>query len=351
VHRNSVRAALLFLAATIATLHAAPARAVERGWTKVQLPGAGTYSLNYVPQALDLTKPAPLVVFLHGYGAGPEPWRDDTNIGLVAEELGFVLVMPRAAEEFNFGTGADDVTVEAAIAGAEQELLVDRRRVGLAGFSAGAAYALVLAYTTPNAFTGVFAMGAPYRPVVRLQDPVSPPPARLLYGTLDPNYPIASTQWQKMLSRLGVDNGFEIVSGLRHQVPSDESLRTGFRFLLDQPLPTCLPSPTALCLRDRFRVEATWETATGHGDAGVVQLSHESGYLWFFAAANAEVDVKVLDGCGLNQRYWVFAAGTTDVGVALTVTDTASGQSARYVRPRGVPFQPVLDTGALATCP
>ncbi|HXT21273.1 MAG TPA: alpha/beta fold hydrolase [Thermoanaerobaculia bacterium] len=349
--RKSIHTAVLLFAAAIAALHASPAHAVQRGWSKVELPSVDTYSLNYVPQTLDLTQPAPLVVFLHGFGAGPEPWQLNTNIGQIAEELGFVLVMPRAAQDFNFGTGADDLVIDTAIAAAEQELLVDRRRIGLAGFSAGAAYALVLAETTPNAFTGVFAMGAPYRPVVRLQDPASPPPARLLYGTLDPNYPIASTEWQKMLDRLGVPNEFEIVSGLRHEVPSDESLRTGFRFLLDQPLPTCVPTPTALCLRDRFRVEATWETASAQGAAGAVPLTHESGYLWFFAAGNVEVDVKLLDGCALNQRYWVFAAGTTDVGVTLTVTDTLRGGSKSYTHARGTPFTPVLDTGAFATCP
>jgi len=82
-----------------------------------------------------------------------------------------------------------------------------------------------------------------------------------------------------------------------------------------------------------------------------VQLTHESGYLWFFDAANVEIDVKLLNGCGLNQRYWVFAAGTTDVGVTLTVTDTLRGTANTYTHARGTPFPPVLDTGAFATCP
>ena len=330
---------------------AAPAQPVQRGWETIQLPGTGSYSLNYVPFSLDLTKPAPLVVFLHGYGSGPEAWQQSTHIGQVAEELGFVLVMPRAGAGLNFGQGADDVIVDAAIAAAEQQVLVDRGRIGLAGFSAGAAYALVLAYTTPNVFNGVFAMAAPYRPVVRLQDAATPPPAHLLYGTLDPNYPVSYQAWRDMLDRLGVENESEIVPDLPHQVPPDESLRTGFAFLLDQPVSTCVPSATALCLRDRFSVEASWETATAHGTAGVVQLTHESGYLWFFDPANVEVSLKLLDGCVLDQRYWVFAAGTTDVGVTLTVTDTARQRSVTYVHARGTPFRPVLDTGAFATCP
>jgi acetyl esterase/lipase len=241
--------------------------------------------------------------------------------------------------------------IDAALAAVDGQLLVDHRRIGLAGFSAGAAYALVLAYTTPNTFNGVFAMAAPYRVVVRLQDAETPPPARLLYGTTDPNYPLSFIAWQNMLDRLGVPNESEIVPGLPHQVPPDDSLRAGFNFLLNQPLPTCVPTPAAICVRDRFRVEATWQTATDQGQAGAVQLTHESGYLWFFDAANVEVDVKILNGCGLNQRYWVFAAGTTDVGVTLTVTDTLRGTANTYTHARGTPFEPVLDTGAFATCP
>lgn len=336
----------------MAVIATASARAdVQRGWDTIQLPGTSSYTINYVPLTLDLTQPAPVIVFLHGYGSGPQTWQQSTDIGLIAEELGFILVMPRAAVDLNFGTGADDAVIDEAIEATAARVPIDRRRVGLAGFSAGAAYALVLAYTTPNSFTGVFAMGAPYRVVVHVQDAKTPPPARLLYGTLDPNYPLSFDAWQKMLVRLGVHVDSEIVPGLPHQVPPDDSLRVGFNFLLRQPLPPCAASATVLCLRDRFRIEATWQTATTQGTAGVVQLTHESGYFWFFDPANVEVNVKLLDGCVPNRHYWMFAAGTTDVGVKLVLTDMATGQMKSYVSPRGAPFLPILDTSAFATCP
>jgi predicted esterase len=338
--------------AVLAVIAAAPARAdVQRGWDTILLPSTNSYTINYVPLSLDPAQPVPVIVFLHGYGSGPNTWQQTTDIGQIAEELGFVLVMPRAAANLDFGEGADDAVIDEAIEATAARLTIDRRRIGLAGFSAGAAYALVLAYTTPNAFNGVFAMGAPYRIVVKLQDPWTPPPARLLYGTLDPNYPLAYQAWSAMLQRLGVDVESDIVAGLPHQVPPDDNLRAGFRFLLDQPLPTCVPSATAMCLLDRFRAEATWQTATAQGAAGAVQLTHESGYLWFFAPSNVEVNVKMLNGCVPNQRYWMYAAGTTDVGVTLTVTDTLTGQRRSYVSPRGAPFQPILDSSAFATCP
>lgn len=324
---------------------------MQRGWDTIQLPGTNSYTINYVPLGLDLSQPAPMIVFLHGYGSGPNTWQQTTHIGQIAQELGFILVMPRAATNLDFGEGADDAVIDEAIEATAARLRIDRRRIGLSGFSAGAAYALVLAYTTPNAFSGVFAMGAPYRVVVHLQDPKTPPPTRFLYGTLDPNYPLSFQAWQGMLDRLGVATQSEIVPGLPHQVPPDDSLRAGFNFLLRQPLPSCVPSPTAMCLRDRFRVEGNWHTATDQGVAGVVQLTDESGYLWFFSPANAEVNLKLLDGCVPNGHYWMFAAGTTDVGVKLTVTDTWTGQAKSYESPRGAPFEPILDTSAFATCP
>lgn len=118
--------------------------------------------------------------------------------------------------------------------------------------------------------------------------------------------------------------------------------------------PTCTPSATALCLEGgRFRVSARYATRQGlSGDAQVVSLTDQTGYLWFFDAANVEAVVKVLDGCGTNDRYWVFAAGLTNVEVTLTVTDTQNPTQVRtYVNPQRTPFQPIQDTSAFATCP
>jgi hypothetical protein len=115
----------------------------------------------------------------------------------------------------------------------------------------------------------------------------------------------------------------------------------------------CTPSTTALCLANgRFRVQATFETPAGQaGSAEVVKLTDETGYLWFFNASNVEAVVKVLNACGLNNRYWVFAGGLTDVRTVITVTDTQTGTVKTYTNPQSTPFAPIQDTGAFATCP
>ncbi len=116
---------------------------------------------------------------------------------------------------------------------------------------------------------------------------------------------------------------------------------------------TCTPSDTALCLQQgRYRVEATWTDADGATDsARVVQLTPDTGYFWFFDPDNVEVITKVLDACGSEfDSFWVFAAGLTDVGVVLRVTDTVSGQVEEYENPLGTGFVPIQDTGTFQTC-
>jgi hypothetical protein len=79
-------------------------------------------------------------------------------------------------------------------------------------------------------------------------------------------------------------------------------------------------------------------------------LTDNSAGFWFFDPTNAEVVFKVLNGCGVNNRYWYFAAGMTNVEVTLTVTDTKNGVQKRYVNPLGKPFEVILDTGSFV-CP
>jgi YVTN family beta-propeller protein len=122
------------------------------------------------------------------------------------------------------------------------------------------------------------------------------------------------------------------------------------RFAPPEP---CSASASRLCLRDnRFAVTADWRTSQGLSGAGqALPLTAETGLFWFFASSNLEMVVKVLDGCAVNGRYWVFAGGLTNVGVTLRVEDTKTGQTRTYTNPLGTPFRPIQDTGAFASCP
>jgi hypothetical protein len=120
-----------------------------------------------------------------------------------------------------------------------------------------------------------------------------------------------------------------------------------------RPAFTCVEDAFTMCLNGgRFEVVATFDTSQGQsGSAEMVRLTDDSGYMWFFTASNIEAVVKVLDGCGLNSRYWFFAGGLTNVHTVITVTDSVTGASAAYENPQNTAFQPIQDTDALAVCP
>ena len=115
----------------------------------------------------------------------------------------------------------------------------------------------------------------------------------------------------------------------------------------------CGGDPNDMCLNGgRFRVEIDWTRPNGEQGPGVGgELASSTGVSWFFEPANYEMMVKVLDGCGVNGHYWFYAAGITDVGVSLRVTDTETGVVKNYGNPVGRQFQPITDTSAFATCP
>ena len=116
---------------------------------------------------------------------------------------------------------------------------------------------------------------------------------------------------------------------------------------------TCLEDAFTMCLNGgRFEVVATFDTGRGDsGSAEMVRLTDDSGYMWFFNSTNIEVVIKVLNACALNNEYWVFAGGLTNVHVMITVTDSITGAFVQYVNPFDTTFQPIQDTSALAVCP
>ena len=98
-----------------------------------------------------------------------------------------------------------------------------------------------------------------------------------------------------------------------------------------------------------------WKNFAGNEDSGkmvpIPATVDDSGLFYFFDEDNWEMLLKVLNGCGINNHYWVFAAATTNVEYTLTVTDTATGEKRQYVNPLGVSAAAITDTEAFATCP
>ncbi|MFL6262016.1 MAG: LamG domain-containing protein [Thermoanaerobaculia bacterium] len=112
----------------------------------------------------------------------------------------------------------------------------------------------------------------------------------------------------------------------------------------------------ALCLNTRFSITAKWRTnptpgTPTDGDAHVVVASANSGVFWFFSSDNWEVMVKSINACGLNSRYWVFSAATTNVFYRMEVFDVRAGVNKVYFNYPGPPAPAVTDVNAFATCP
>ena len=114
---------------------------------------------------------------------------------------------------------------------------------------------------------------------------------------------------------------------------------------------SCVENDNTICLsKNRFRVSATFQTGNTSGTAGAVRLTGDTGYFWFFSNTNVELVLKVLDACGFNNRFWVFAGGLTDVQTTITITDTQTGATKQYTSTGGIAFVPLQDTDAFATC-
>jgi hypothetical protein len=122
----------------------------------------------------------------------------------------------------------------------------------------------------------------------------------------------------------------------------------------DGPVGTCTPDAQHLCLQGgRFRVNVDWQVFDGSTGVGtsVPVPSTDSGLFYFFNENNWEMLIKVLNGCPVNDSYWVFFAATTNVEFVVTVVDTQSGRAKQYLNPLDHVANAVTDTSAFATCP
>ena len=112
----------------------------------------------------------------------------------------------------------------------------------------------------------------------------------------------------------------------------------------------CVPSASTLCLNNnRFAVSATYRTNQGQsGNAVGTELTQDSGYFYFFNAANIEIVVKVLSGCGLNQHVLGLRRGVDERRGGPAGRPTPRPEpSRRTTIPSGPRSLPVQDTSAV----
>jgi poly(hydroxyalkanoate) depolymerase family esterase len=139
--------------------------------------GARTYKL-YVPASYAHTSDerVPLIVMLHGCTQDPDDFAAGTRMNALADQHGFVVAYPaqeahaNGSKCWNWFRGQDqsrDRGEPALIAGITREVAagyrIDERCIFVAGLSAGAAMAVVLAATYPELYAAVGVhSGLPY---------------------------------------------------------------------------------------------------------------------------------------------------------------------------------------------
>lgn len=181
--------------------------------------------LVILPDNFDKTKPAPLIIALHGYGASGKDisgaWKS------VAAQRGAILLCPQgvhaAADGFEWGNPREaEYIVLRALEQIERDHPLDPRRIVLTGFSQGGYMAFYLGARHPQKFPSVIPVAGLYNQTVKLADLPPEKQARfvILVGEKDNVLPqcrraAADFEQAKLRCKLNV------YEGVGHAFPKD----------------------------------------------------------------------------------------------------------------------------------
>lgn len=166
--------------------------------------GARPVSLFHVPAGYDASKPAPLVLLLHGYGASGRLQEAYFRLLDVADTEGFFLVSPDGtldSTQHRFwnavdaccdfeGKGVDDVAyLTGLVAEIEKKYAIDPKRRFLVGHSNGGAMAYRLACDAADRFAAVVSLAGPFYFDPAKCRPTVPIAVLGIHGTADTTVP------------------------------------------------------------------------------------------------------------------------------------------------------------------
>jgi hypothetical protein len=118
----------------------------------------------------------------------------------------------------------------------------------------------------------------------------------------------------------------------------------------------CVPGNGVVCIDSspgsgdkRFAVHLSYNSiARGIGGVAGTSWTSPIGVLfWFFSPDNPEVLAKILNGCDVNNHFWLYLTAGTDLSYAFVIIDSVTGQNYIWGNPDGVPAEPVQDVNAI----
>jgi len=149
--------------------------------------------LLYVPRSYDPSRPAPLVISLHGAGGWPKQQMEVSRWNRLADRDGFIVVYPSAFEGGGprvwSESGRDVRFMSDLIDRLESSYNIDRRRIFANGFSNGGGMSFALSCTLSDRIAAVGLVGAAQAVPFSWCKDRTPVPMIDFHGTADPDVP------------------------------------------------------------------------------------------------------------------------------------------------------------------
>ncbi len=145
-------------------------------------------ALLLVPSGYREDRPAPFLLMLHGAGGRAESGL--APLRFLADSAGLLLAVPSRGRTWDIlldRFGPDITFIGRALAAVFSRYAVDRKRLGAAGFSDGASYALSIGLTNGDLFTHVLAFSPGF---MAPEEPQGQPRVYVSHGTRDTVLPI-----------------------------------------------------------------------------------------------------------------------------------------------------------------
>jgi phospholipase/carboxylesterase len=228
-----------FLAAAAVTPLARP-RTLQEPASRVNDPGRHPLNLSeerdrdgffYIPTGYKPDAAAPLLVMLHGAG---NTAMSTAYAFPLADEFGIILLAPDSRDDRTWdgvlrNWGPDVEFIAKAMRLAFDRYNIDRRHVGIGGFSDGASYALSLGISYGDEFGKIISMSPGVMEPIEAR---GKPHIFISHGTTDPVMPIDETsrRFVPKLKSLGYDVTYREYEG-RH-APSAPIVREAFEWFV-----------------------------------------------------------------------------------------------------------------------